>query len=65
MRNMTNELLTTTEAARVLGCSPSTIRRMIDHGVLRGYRIPLSKHRRVAKAEVERIRSSLLPQVGA
>jgi len=55
MRNMDNTLLTTTEAARRLGCSASTIRRMIDTGVLRGYRIPGSKHRRVSIAEVDRI----------
>jgi excisionase family DNA binding protein len=62
MRNMTNELLTTTEAAKILGCSASTVRRMIDHGVLQGYRIPLSKHRRVAKAEVARLKRTLTPE---
>jgi excisionase family DNA binding protein len=61
MRNMTNELLTTTEAARLLGCSASTVRRMIDLGALRGYRIPLSKHRRVAKSEVEQVKRTLQP----
>jgi excisionase family DNA binding protein len=62
MRNMENKLLTTTEAARILGCSASTVRRMLDHGVLRGYRIPMSTHRRVAQDEVERLKKTLTPE---
>lgn len=62
MRNMKPELLTTTQAAELLGCSASTVRRLIDNAVLRGYRVPLSKHRRVARAEVERLRGTLLPE---
>lgn len=61
MRGMNNAILTTTEAARILGCSTSTIRRMIDGGVLTGYRIPRSTHRRVAKEEVERLKMALQP----
>ena len=55
MRGMNNTLLTTTEAARILGCSANTVRRLIDTGVLNGYRLPGSKHRRVSAAEVERV----------
>jgi group I intron endonuclease len=55
------EFITSTEAAIILGMSPTHVRRMIDLGALQGFRIPLSKHRRVSKLEVERIRMTLQP----
>lgn len=40
------------EAADILSCSASTVRRMFDTGVLRGYRLPGGKHRRIETASV-------------
>lgn len=60
MRNHKHEMLTTSEAAEILACSNSTARRMLDSGILNGYRIPGSTHRRVARAEVERLRAALV-----
>ena len=57
---MNNEQLTVSEAARLLGVSPTTVRRMLDAGVIRGWRIPIgTRHRRIPADEVERIRRDL------
>jgi excisionase family DNA binding protein len=56
MRNMNQQLLTTSEAAAVLGCSASTIRRLIDRGILHGFKLPGSTHRRIAAVEVEALK---------
>ena len=52
---MTRRDLTTTEAARLCGLfGPHVIRRAIDLGQLKGYRIPGSTFRRVSAAELRR-----------
>lgn len=46
-----NETLTVGEVIHLTRCSRSTVHRWIDTGLLRGYRIPGSKHRRVLRSE--------------
>lgn len=46
------DTLTPTEAARLLMLSPATIRRLIDSGFLRGWRLPDSKFRRLRRVDV-------------
>lgn len=63
-------LLTTGEAAEILGCSIATVRRMADDGSLEGERLAswssrgadsrgyrLQGHRRVTRASVERLKA--------
>lgn len=38
---------TTGEAARICGCSQQTIIRCIDEGIIQGYYLPGSTHRRI------------------
>lgn len=45
--------LTTTEAARRIGCTPRYVCILIDTGKLIGYRLPYSKHRRIPAAALE------------
>lgn len=45
-------LITTGEAAALLGVSPRTVARMVDRGELRGYRI--GAHRRVDRSSLPR-----------
>jgi excisionase family DNA binding protein len=45
--------LSTTAAARMLSVSSRTVAAWIDTGLLKGFRIPGSKHRRVTVAELE------------
>ncbi len=40
-------IYTTSNVAKILGSSPATISRLFDKGILKGYRIPGSKHRRI------------------
>lgn len=47
--------LTTGETAKLLRVSIQTVIRLIDTGVLKGYRVPASKFRRVPREEVERV----------
>lgn len=49
------DVYTTSEIARILGCSPRTVGKMIDLQQLKGYRLPLGgKHRRVTRKELTR-----------
>ena len=53
---MEKEQLTVSEAARLLGVSPATIRRMMDSGALHGWRIPIgTRHRRIPREEIQRL----------
>jgi excisionase family DNA binding protein len=52
------KLLTTTEAADLLGFSASTVRRMVDRGELASILTP-GGHRRISKRDVETIRNQL------
>lgn len=45
-------ILTTTQAAKLLICSPETVRRLLDRGILPSWRIPGSKHRRCRLIDV-------------
>ena len=49
------EMVTTGQAARVLGVSVETVRRYLDTGVLDGCRLP-SGQRRITRASVEAAR---------
>lgn len=44
--------LTTSEIGRMTGVSCRTAARWVDEGLLKGYRLPGSKHRRVPPAEL-------------
>lgn len=46
--------LSMSEAASLLDCSPSMVRRWCDAGVLRSYRLPGSKHRRISRENLVR-----------
>jgi len=48
-------MVTTGQAARVLGVSVETVRRYLDTGVLEGCRLP-SGQRRITRASVEAAR---------
>lgn len=48
-------LITVSEAAKLLGVSAATVRRMIERGVLRADRTE-GGHRRILRSEVERLR---------
>lgn len=41
------DAFTTGEVAVVLGISQASVTRLFDQGLLRGYRVPLSQHRRI------------------
>ena len=41
------------EAAQMLNVSPATIRRMFDSGILRGFRLPGGKHRRISTVSIK------------
>ena len=47
------DILTTSQVSRTIGMSVRTVCRLIDSGMLRGWAIPGSKHRRVARADLE------------
>jgi excisionase family DNA binding protein len=45
--------LTTAQAARLIGCTPRYVARLVDSGRLIGYRLPYSSHRRISAASLE------------
>jgi len=47
--------LTTTAVAAELGCSPQTVRRFSDAGVLRAFRLTPKSPRRFHREDVERL----------
>lgn len=50
--------LTLQEAARLYGCSVKTLRRLLDQGKIRAYRITDGGPRRITRAEIERAQQS-------
>lgn len=48
------EYLGTGKIAKLFGVAPRTVAKWIDNGIMQGTKIPGSKHRRVAIAEVTR-----------
>lgn len=52
---MSDGIMTTGQAATALGVSQQTVIRMFDAGLLKGYRVPGSKFRRILTSEVERV----------
>lgn len=63
---MTNEDISTTEAARRLGIKPRTIQKWIEQGIIKAYRLNPSGRSvyRVPVAEVERILNERKAQKG-
>ncbi|MEM7246393.1 MAG: helix-turn-helix domain-containing protein [Acidobacteriota bacterium] len=55
---MSEVLISTTEAAKLLGASPSSVKRWADAGLLRCVKTP-GRHRRFDRAEVERFGENL------
>lgn len=58
------DTLTTTDVQRLLGgvCS-NTVRRLVDRGLLKCWKIPGSTHRRFERSEVERfLRENGIPK---
>jgi excisionase family DNA binding protein len=51
---MSQELLTSTEVARLLGVGPTTVKRWTDAGVIRCIKTP-GQHRRIPRSEVDRL----------
>ncbi len=47
------EILTTGEVARIMGCSPNVVIRLMEKGELRGYKIP-GGHRRIRGDDLAR-----------
>jgi excisionase family DNA binding protein len=54
----TPKLLTITQAARMLGVSPSGLRRWADKGMVRTIKLP-SGYRRFERAEIDRQREAM------
>lgn len=48
------EYLGTGKIAKLFGVAPRTVAKWIDNGIMQGTKIPGSRHRRVAIAEVNR-----------
>ena len=48
--------LTTGQVASACGVCPSTVRKWIDGGLLKGHLVPGSKHRRVAEEALDELR---------
>lgn len=57
MTHTAAELMTTGQAARVLGVSVETVRRYLDTGALDGCRLP-SGQRRITRDSVEKARGT-------
>lgn len=45
--------MTTSEVAKICKVAPRTVLKWIDSGRLKGYRIPMSLHRRVLPSDLE------------
>lgn len=54
---MSRDLLTTGEAALLLGVSIDTVKRYLEQGVLEGRTLP-SGHRRLTRDSVDRVRTA-------
>jgi excisionase family DNA binding protein len=52
-------LLSVTEAAKELGMSPNTLRKLADAGTIKAVRLPGSGYRRFEPEEIERTRRSM------
>ncbi len=50
--NDQKSVLTTGQAAKICKVSPRTVSKWLDNGLLQGYRIPGSDHRRVPVGEL-------------
>ena len=46
--------LTVTQVAKIAQVSPNTVKKWFDSGMLKGYKVPNSKHRRIVRAELEK-----------
>lgn len=46
------DLFTTGQISRMYRVSPRTVSKWIDTGILRGYRLPMSKDRRVTRTNL-------------
>jgi excisionase family DNA binding protein len=49
------QVYTVGQAAKLLGMSPATVRRLYDERIIKGWRIPGGGHRRIPRSEVERL----------
>lgn len=58
----TGRYLTTGQAALVLRCSQKHVSQLIDRGLLRGFRMPGSRHRRIVRADLDAFQNRHLPQ---
>jgi len=47
-----NNVLTTGEVARICNVAHRTVSKWFDKGLLKGYRLPLSKNRRIRPTEL-------------
>ncbi len=50
---MTQQIFTTSEAAKLLGCSPRAITIFCDGGKMHSYRVPGSQKRRITRAQID------------
>ena len=48
------DLLTTGDVARACGVSQATVIRWVDSGLLSGFKIPGSRHRRIPREQMRR-----------
>lgn len=51
--------MTTGEAAKMCGVCYRTVGLWVDKGLIEGFRIPFSKHRRVLKASIVKLMNGL------
>jgi len=56
--NGIKEVFTTGEVARISGLAVSTVVRLVDTGVLPGFKVPHSKHRRIRRKSLVRFFAS-------
>lgn len=52
MKRIERGVLTTGQAAKICHVSYQTVNRLIDRGILKGFRVPGSKHRRVKRSDL-------------
>ncbi len=52
-----DSILTTGQAAKLLGCCPRTLSKLIDSGKIPGWRLPGGGDRRVKREDVERLKT--------
>lgn len=54
-KDFIQESMKVRQAARILDVSPQTLLRMVNKGLIKGFRLPGSRHIRIPVSEIKRI----------